>query len=375
MVVEKINEGFGFSNARNGEHYDVNQAFLDIITKEFADELGIGFLRNNYAAMFDVERACHLRSRSYDETPDVLAQDKKRDNAFLLVSQTINAGQYSSNESKRNAALRLIRVLKPYKNAPRLSLMNNSSAISKFLQEMEEEQNAADLETLGLTTDLTELKEANEAFIQIYRARSNVEYSQYRSENMKSIRPKVDAAFRTLAKTINALYRVNFFIERDAEKEARMKEIIEDVNAKIYKLQKTLVQAGIISSPAKDDDSSASNTGEEEVQPQITRVFQVEGGDAENPNHIKRGALTQIDWLGGFTLVDKTGENPGDIILQNDQGYDEKISAEAISQRDENGCQFTMVNDLTEGNYTLRIETYDGGNPLVVQYLEPIYLD
>lgn len=154
-----------------------------------------------------------------------------------------------------------------------------------------------------------------------------------------------------------------------------MKEIIEDVNAKIYKLQKTLVQAGIISSPAKDDDSSASNTGEEEVQPQITRVFQVEGGDAENPNHIKRGALTQIDWLGGFTLVDKTGENPGDIILQNDQGYDEKISAEAISQRDENGCQFTMVNDLTEGNYTLRIETYDGGNPLVVQYLEPIYLD
>ena len=347
----------------------------DLSLSEIAEELGIGFLRNNYAAMFDVERACHLRSRSYDETPDVLAQDKKRDNAFLLISQTINAGQYSSNESKRNAALRLIRVLKPYKNAPRLSLMNNSSAISKFLQEMEEEQNAADLETLGLTTDLTELKEANEAFIQIYRARSNVEYSQYRSENMKSIRPKVDAAFRTLAKTINALYRVNFFIERDAEKEARMKEIIEDVNAKIYKLQKTLVQAGIISSPAKDDDSSTSNTGEEEVQPQITRVFQVEGGDAENPNHIKRGALTQIDWLGGFTLVDKTGENPGDIILQNDHGFDEKISAEAISQRDENGCQFTMVNDLTEGNYTLRIETYDGGNPLVVQYLEPIYLD
>lgn len=374
MTIVEINEGFGFSNARNSEHYDIHLSFQDAITQEFVDELGIGVLRANHAALFTIERACYKRNRALEATPDILAVDKRRDNAFLFISQTIAAGCYSPNDTKREAAERLAYILEPYKNSPRMPLVQNSASVADFLEKMQEEQCVTDIETLGITEEIGVLKEANDEFRQIYRQRSMAEHEKAKSETMKTIRPKVDEAFRELAKTINAIYRTNAYVDRDEEKAAKIKAVIDQVNADIYRLQKTLIQAGVISKSSKEEGAESGNSGDDLIEPKIVRVFQVEGGDAEHPEQIERGTLTQIDWIGGFELVDQTKEKPGKIILRNTIDYDEVIKEEDIVKRWDSGCQFIMVPDLTEDQYSVRIETYDGGNPLVVTYDKKITL-
>ena len=76
----------------------------------------------------------------------------------------------------------------------------------------------------------------------------------------------------------------------------------------------------------------------------------------------------------GFTLKGQDGTLEHVIGLVNDQDYIEWIKAATISNVTETSCEFTMVPDLTEGQYKVRIETYDGGSPLVVEYPEPITL-
>ena len=61
---------------------------------------------------------------------------------------------------------------------------------------------------------------------------------------MKSIRPKVDAAYRTLASAVNALYQVNSLITRSANTEAELGGVIDGVNALIVQLHQTLSLRG-----------------------------------------------------------------------------------------------------------------------------------
>ena len=123
----------------------------------------------------------------------------------------------------------------------------------------------------------------------------------------------------------------------------------------------------------KEDEEDEPTPTPEPVTPEITAVYQKEGGDPENPNRIERGEQTGVNYK-GFTLKGQDGTLEHVIGLVNDQDYIEWIKPETISNVTENSCEFTMVPDLTEGQYKVRIETYDGGSPLVVEYPEPITL-
>ena len=47
---------------------------------------------------------------------------------------------------------------------------------------------------------------------------------------------------------------------------------------------------------------------------------------------------------------------------------EEEVPAEDILSRSNTGCEFIMIRDFAEGEYKIRIETYDGGSPLVLEY-------
>ena len=66
-----------------------------------------------------------------------------------------------------------------------------------------------------------------------------------RTGNLRKVRRQVDAAFRELATVINALYCVNHYIERNAEKEKALAEVINQVNAVLRDASKTLVRKGL----------------------------------------------------------------------------------------------------------------------------------
>ena len=138
-------------------------------------------------------------------------------------------------------------------------------------------------------------------------------------------------------------------------------------------LQKTLSRAGLGSKPSYDSDDEEEEPTPEPETPEITAVYQKEGGDPENPHRIERGEQTGVNYK-GFTLKGQDGTLEHVIGLVNDYDYIEWINPETITNVTETSCEFTMVPDLAEGQYKVRIETYDGGSPLVVEYPEPITL-
>lgn len=360
--------------ARNDEHYWAHGKLIDTLTDEFVEAQGIGMLHTEYKRRYGIEDDCYIKNKDSKATPDIVAADEKQDKYFSFISQTIKISKKSPFEEIQQAAKNLEFVLKPYKSAYRLSYLKESAQIKDFIKKLEEEENVADVETLGLTETVAALKEANIAFDQLLGTRSAEKRMRKEGETMVSIRPKVDEAFMIIAKAINTFYIMNEWGPKDAETRTRLETVIDGLNDVLLELETALINAGVIKKPSgtKPDEGGDEPTPEP-VTPEITAVYQKEGGDPENPHRIERGEQTGMKYQ-GFTLKGQDGTLEHVIGLVNDQDYIEWIKAATISNVTETSCEFTMVPDLTEGQYKVRIETYDGGSPLVVEYPEPITL-
>lgn len=252
--MKAINLNFGFTRPRNPEHYQLHRDMLEIITVEFATAFSISTLREEYQRLFDIENDCYLRNAAYQDTPELQAADRKRDDLFLYCSQTISTAELSPIEATAQAGKRLSYQLTPYKNAPRLAYASNTAAVTDFVEKMRETANAADIATLGLTAAIDALDEANKAFNRIYSGRSTELLTRSTSENMKSIRSQVDEAFKAAASAINAFYQVNELVTKDAEKGQALGSVIDRINAILYQLQTTLSRAGVGSKPTASPD-------------------------------------------------------------------------------------------------------------------------
>lgn len=242
--MKQINQKFDLSRPRNGEHYQFHTDILDILSSAFVTTHGIVTLRDTYKELFEIENECYLRNRNYMETPEVKAADKKRDELFLYIAQTIETNIHCPVKSKEEAATRLYFYLTPYRNAPRKSYAEKTAEVKDFAEKMQEGDIEEDIETLGLTNDIVELDNANKAFNTIYNKRSKESLARTISDNMKSIRPKVDAAYKELASAVNSLYQVNTLVTKNSTYGASLGTAIDEVNAVILRLQETLSRAG-----------------------------------------------------------------------------------------------------------------------------------
>lgn len=252
--MKAINLNFGFTRPRNPEHYQMHHDMLEVITVEFVTAFGIAALREEYQRLFDIENDCYLRNAAYQDTPELQAADRKRDDLFLYCSQTISTAELSPIEATSQAGKRLSYQLTPYKNAPRLAYASNTAAVTDFVGKMRETTNAADITTLGLTAAIEALDEANKEFNRIYSGRSTELLTRSTSENMKSIRSQVDEAFKAVASAINAFYQVNELVAKDTEKARTLGTVIDSINAVLFQLQATLSRAGVGSKPTANPD-------------------------------------------------------------------------------------------------------------------------
>ena len=282
--MKTINSGFNFRRARNGEHYQAHADILNAISEAFVSGQGIKALRDAYAKLYELEDECYLRNQAYEDTPEIAEADQLRDELFLFVSQTIETNKLSPVAANREAAGRLGFVLDPYKDAPRQSLAKNTAEVTDFGKAISEESHAEDVTTLGLDAPLAALKEANEAFNRLYLERSKEKEERSKSETMKTIRPKVDAAFKELATAINSLYNVNELITKDAEKEQELGAVIDEVNAILLQLQETLSRAGIGSKPEREPEEQPGTDDDTTEEPDDQPTVDDGTGDDDEPD-------------------------------------------------------------------------------------------
>ena len=366
-----------FTYARNAEHVTLHTNLLAEVPEEVAEAQGFATPRANYAAALTQEKDCFQTDLAYSETEEMQTRDKIRDKGLYWIANVIDAyADYSLDEELAAAAKRLQLVMKRARNAGQKPNAEETSILDDVYEKLQDEANAADIEALHLTDALAKAKEANDAYNALYVERTRTMNTRNVSANMKQLRPQTDEAFRQLALAINSYYMVNSLSTKDAEKEAALSKIINNMNGLLYQHDRTVRTRLGLGSKGKDDKPEPEPEPTPEptpVTPEITAVYQKEGGDPENPNRIERGKQTGVKYQ-GFTLKGQDGTLEHVIGLVNDQDYIEWINPETITNVTDTSCEFTMVPDLTEGQYKVRIETYDGGSPLVVEYPEPITL-
>ena len=381
--MDEIRLDFPYYAMRNSEHYQLNRRLLKYIPVEFAEKYGVSASRSKFQLTFYSENECYVGNTKFASTNEIETLDKKRSNLFIFFLKTIQSGLYNPEEAVVNAAKRMEYLIKPYKDAYRLSYAQKSAMIADFVDLVQEDEIQADLEALGLANTVSKLEEANEEFDTVYETRSTERLNRSISETMKTVRPKVDKAFTELAKDINAFFRVNELTTKDAETRTAFLAVIEKVNSLLYEMEKTLSRAGIIGKPSGSTSGDEDEPTPEPTKPMIVDIYQKEGGDPERPLQFKKGKTAVIEGS-GLTLLNAEGTGIGDIILSSaimEEPIDDKVPAEYITLNTDSRIEFTMIEYLTEGEYNIRIETYYNGEgnpplsePVVIKFPEVITL-
>ena len=356
------------SRAKNAQHVQFMSSVLARIPQETAAKYGFTTQWTAFSTAEGDESYCFQPEKGYMTTPDIVLADDFRDKVFYFYKQLAKVyADYCPDAEKQKAGRNLYFVFNGNPRTAKEDLTSETAILTDLVEKLRVDPYLSALSQLGIESAPDEIEAANQAFIEEYDKRSTQVRERSFAFNMRTLRPITDAAYDELTQTINILYAANELVAKDETTRTELGKLIDDVNDVVVNFRRII---GSGSSGSSENEPTPEPTP---VTPEITAVYQKEGGDPENPHRIERGKQTGMKYQ-GFTLKGQDGTLEHVIGLVNDQDYIEWINPETISNVTETSCEFTMVPDLTEGQYKVRIETYDGGSPLVIEYPEMITL-
>lgn len=229
-----------FRLVRDAEHYHYHENVLKAISPMLAKEYKMEDLRYTYEKLFKREESAFMRDRAFEETKDIQAADKKRDELFCFIKRTIDLMKYNPDPAiKANWGI-LDKGISQYRNAHRRSFLENTTMITLFIKEMKKEQYADALKTLDLLKVFDLLRDANNKCEVLYNERQSTKLKRNDEEKMRKIRPQVDKVFFEMVKFINAIYLVSHAITKEEQVLSEMGKIIDQVNSLTSKLMSAI---------------------------------------------------------------------------------------------------------------------------------------
>lgn len=274
--MKEIIYDFSRRNARNAQHAQFATDALAAIPQDVAEARGFAAQRAAFAAAVANELECFQPDKGYLETSEIVVADQARDKLFLFYKQIIQAyADYQPDADKQKAGSTLAFAFREAGDVPRLDYASETSTLTDLVEKLRQEPYVAALAAIGLADAPDELEAANTAFNTIYLKRSAAERDRAQSWSMKTLRPVTDDAFNALAKAINALYAVNEMVTDDADVRTALGKVIDDVNAIVIRLKKTIGQS---TSGTSSDGSSTGTDPEPTPEPEPGGGDEGEGG-------------------------------------------------------------------------------------------------
>lgn len=228
----------------NAAHVQKNLQVLSIIPLIIATQLKLEALWNDYNSLFLKEDEAFKLEKSYELTPEIVALDKMRDEIFMFIINTIRTNTANIDRAKKLIAEQLLFAAKPYIGTQNKSYFEQSGLIANMVQDFQSAINAPKVAALGLTDAVVALNEKSEEFNGIYSTRFNETEYRKAIENMKTIRPKVDAAYHVLRDAINAAYMYNEQVLKDPAKKTLLESIIDNINAVLDMAKQMMAHRG-----------------------------------------------------------------------------------------------------------------------------------
>ena len=167
----------------------------DEISFDPNDPLGIPQeLRTAFATDFALLTDAVNQSSASEETAQMSALDKERDDLLIFITSTITQMTKSPLAAQRTAAETLYLPVKPYIGAARLANLQETAAIEGLLVDLDKAGMPEALAAINLTEVVAALKEKNKQYATLTEQRANAKADDP-VESAKKIRLRMDEEY------------------------------------------------------------------------------------------------------------------------------------------------------------------------------------
>mgnify|MGYP000563530102 FL=1 len=230
----------------------------DEISFDPNDPLGIPQeLRTAFATDFALLTDAVNQSSASEETAQMSALDKERDDLLIFITSTITQMTKSPLAAQRTAAEKLYLPVKPYIGAARLANLQETAAIEGLLVDLDKAGMPEALAAINLTEVVAALKEKNKQYATLTEQRANAKADDP-VESAKKIRLRMDEEYDEMS-TYAFAQSVVKPTQETAAFISRLNALVDETNAlynqRIAQARATAAKKQEGDKPATDSDS------------------------------------------------------------------------------------------------------------------------
>ena len=223
----------------------------DEISFDPNDPLGIpAELRTAFDSDFKLLTDAVNQSSASEETAQMSAIDKERDDLLTFITSTVSQMMKSPLAAQRTAAEKLYLAVKPYIGAARLANLQETAAIEGLLTDLAKEGMPEALAAITLTEVVAALKEKNQQYAALTEQRTNAR-ADLPVESAKKIRLRMDEEYDEMT-TYAFAQSVVKPTQVTATFISRLNALIDETNA-LYNQRIALVKAAAAKKQADSD--------------------------------------------------------------------------------------------------------------------------
>lgn len=279
----------GFPKLNLPEHVNFYTDFIALTERYGAaalhyEDADMARLRQLHA----MEQDLVARSSAHIETAEMQELEQQRDVLGQYVIDTVRASQSMPIASKAADARELWIVLSPYVGFYDMPNKQETAAIDGMVSDLEKEENAPRVASLGLTDFVAELKRVNAEYRELYIQRMEARNAG-KTADSKTIRPEMDALYKFIT-TVAFAHNVVSPSEQIAAYISIVNALIGETNASYnQRTGNTKAQTDSTPLPPPTTDTEPGTTPEPEPTPDPTP--DTGGGGDDNPYEDEDGGL------------------------------------------------------------------------------------
>lgn len=228
----------------------------DEISFDPNDPLGIPQeLRTAFATDFALLTDAVNQSSASEETAQMSALDKERDDLLIFITSTITQMTKSPLAAQRTAAEKLYLPVKPYIGAARLANLQETAAIEGLLVDLDKAGMPEALAAINLTEVVAALKEKNKQYATLIEQRANAKADDP-VESAKKIRLRMDEEYDEMS-TYAFAQSVVKPTQETAAFISRLNALVDETNA-LY--NQRIAQARAAAAKKQEGDKPATDS-------------------------------------------------------------------------------------------------------------------
>ena len=228
----------------------------DEISFDPNDPLGIPQeLRTAFATDFALLTDAVNQSSASEETAQMSALDKERDDLLIFITSTITQMTKSPLAAQRTAAEKLYLPVKPYIGAARLANLQETAAIEGLLVDLDKAGMPEALAAINLTAVVAALKEKNKQYATLTEQRANAKADDP-VESAKKIRLRMDEEYDEMS-TYAFAQSVVKPTQETAAFISRLNALVDETNA-LY--NQRIAQARAAAAKKQEGDKPATDS-------------------------------------------------------------------------------------------------------------------